>query len=134
MSKRKKRNPLAGLAGFPHNIAPGAVLPHDPCTRCGKGDSNRVVFIDGDMDWLAAGLIKLADFSLDESVSYVKTYWAQFRPSQHSELRRMVALLMCRSCANDAHEATGVPVYSAARLNEPNYEFKVLAQPLGEEL
>jgi glucose/arabinose dehydrogenase len=40
-----------------------------------------------------------------------------------------VRIQVCRSCANDAHEATGLPFYSMARLEEPGFEFKIMVQP-----
>lgn len=131
----RRRNPMRGLAppgpfGDPDAGRPGS------CLRCGKAEATRVAGVDGDMEWLAAGLVKIARFPVDEAVKYVEVGWngtgdLRFNVSAHNdERRRLMLVRMCRSCANDAYGDIGMPFYSLARLNEEGpFEMKIMDQP-----
>lgn len=111
----------------------GRPLPPDPCLSCYRGDSHCVVVAEGDEDWIAGCLVTMANFPVDEAVAWVERYWdgliaaPETRPGH-----RLSPMVLCRACAERAHERTGVKIYRRAEIKDADAIF-ALCQPPEED-
>ena len=54
---------------------PHRPLPWDPCISCYRGDSSRIIVIEGSGEWIAGCLIAMAGFTSKEAVAWVEANW-----------------------------------------------------------
>jgi hypothetical protein len=102
--EERRKNPLDTLAGVS-----SPVLPHDPCTWCDKGDTNRALLITGDRAFLAWALNRYAGVPRNEAVGMA---------AQAPEGVSNATVRLCRACA----AKTGVTVYSMKTIKRSEVE------------
>lgn len=127
MSRRsdRRKNPLLGLSGIP------AVPAREPCIRCNKPETNRVIVVFGDAGWHMSVLTWLG-FDKQAAASIASQRWAEevlalqerahelapsiplpTTPEEVTQLKGCLSYRVCRGCANKA----GLQTISAETLN-----------------
>ena len=71
------------------------VAPHEACTSCMRGDTDTLVFAEGDLEFLIVALHKTTGVSTREAESMIKI--GEPEELENGELR--IGIRLCRTCA-----------------------------------
>lgn len=93
MSERSpgRKDPLSRLGDMPK------IPPHDPCTRCFKGDINRGFVVYGDGEWTAAMIVRFVEIEADVAVEMAKLMRKE--TDTPFDERHLAVIRLCRGCA-----------------------------------
>ena len=115
---RRRKNPLSTFGEPSGNRK-------EMCIRCYKPETNRAFVVHGDINWLAAALIKFAGLPDDEAMGTAQEIYNDPRNTDNKVGERHTHLIrLCRGCA----KLTGVPLYRIERINEGG-EVRGVIQP-----
>ena len=92
------------------------------CIRCYKPETKHAMVVSGDIDWLAAALIRFAGLPKGEAMGTAEEIYSDHEATPNQ--RNTTIIRLCRDCA----KLTGVPVHDIDKL-EHGVEVSGVIQP-----